>query len=114
MQDLRSGGLRALHQGARVSPEEGYDRHAFLEADFQTLLLGKFQVEVYTKRPGRQGARLANLLPNIVQGCTPGREHPQSPGVAHSRHERRPYGTAHRSLDDGQLDANTLAKAGLH
>jgi hypothetical protein len=114
MQNCRSSRLRALHQGARVSPEEGYDWRAFLQADVKTFLLGKFQVEVDAKWPGGEGARLSNLPPNIVRVCAPQWQRPQSPGVAHRSRESGSCGTAHWSLDDRQLDTNTFAKRCLH
>jgi hypothetical protein len=114
MQHCCSSSLGALHQGARVSPEKRYDRHAFLKANFKTLLLGKFQVEIHAKWPGSKGTRLANLPPDIFKVCAPQRQHPQSPGVAHGSGESRPYGTAHWSLDDRELDTNMFAKPGLH
>jgi hypothetical protein len=82
---------------ARNSPSEpdasleGYGRHAFLEANFKTFPLRKFQVEVYAKWPGSKGTRLANLPPDIFEVCAPQHQHPQSPGVAHGSRKSRSY-----------------------
>jgi hypothetical protein len=47
--DQGATGLGALHEGARITPKERYDRHAFLKAGLKSILLGKFHIQIYGK-----------------------------------------------------------------
>jgi hypothetical protein len=54
--------LGASHKSRRLAPKKGDNRHAFLQAGLEALLLRKFQNQIDGERLIRESASFANLL----------------------------------------------------
>ena len=115
MQNGSTGCFGARHECSWIAPEERNDTNAFGETNVQPLLLWKFQVEVDAEWPGRERTSLSNLLPNSCEVRPPQYEHAKRAGITHRGCKSRPNNAAaHWSLDDWQLNSETIAKSRLH
>src|SRR5258707_11314640 len=87
---------------------------SLFETDLEALLLRKIKIQVDPERPRRQSAHLPDLPPHCVRVGTPEYQHAKPACVADGGRERGADRAAHRRLNDGQLNSQTLAKNRLH
>jgi hypothetical protein len=58
-------------EGGRLTPEEGDNRHALLQARVEALFLWELQVQVYGERPAGKGPSFADLPSQCVDVRSP-------------------------------------------
>ena len=78
-----------------------------------SILLRDFQHEIDPERARRQRTRFLNQPPECVDVRAPGCQHTKPTGIAYGSRKSWTNRTTHRSLNDPQFNAETVAKSGL-
>src|SRR5581483_7887381 len=103
--DDSATGFGALYERSGIAPEKRNDRYAFFEADFKTILLRKFHVQIHRK--GLRGER-THFSQRLAKGFAvgaPQRQSSQRTRIADGGCKMRRDRAAHRGLNYGNFDS---------
>ena len=108
--------MRARDVGGRVAPEEGQERHPFLDAHAHEVVRGEgeprpVEERVHPERPVGEPPQAADLLAQHGRRVPVERHDAEAAGVTDGRRKLGSGDHAERGAENGHLDAEQLAES---